>query len=135
MKSEAVVLLDCSVLIALGLSTHTAHERVTEWFAKLDGRFATCPITQGAFIRVAMKLGGVSFSDGLVALGSIVNRPTHQFMSDELEYFQISPVGIVGHAQVTDAYLAQPARHSQMRLATLDRAQAALHADVAFLVE
>ncbi len=82
-----------------------------------------------------MKLGLVSFSDGLVALGSIVNRPTHQFILDGLEYFEVLPTGVVGHAQVTYAYLAQLARHSQMRLATLDRAQAALHADVAFLVE
>jgi len=135
MRNDAVVLLDSSVLIALGFSTNTAHERVTDWFAKRDGRFATCPITQGAFIRVAMKMGGVSFSDGLLALGSIVNRPTHQFVGNGLEYFQVSPTGVVGHAQVTDAYLAQLARHSQMRLATLDRAQAALHADVAYLVE
>jgi hypothetical protein len=82
-----------------------------------------------------MKLGGVSFYDGLVALRSIDNRPTHQFIGDELDYFQVPPTGVVGRAQVTDACLSQLARQSQMRLATLDRAQAALHADVAYLVE
>lgn len=135
MRNDEVVLLDSSVLIALGLSTNTAHERVTDWFAKHDGQFATCPITQGAFLRVAMKLGGVSFADGQLALASIVNRPTHQFVGDGLEYFQVPSTGVVGHAQVTDAYLAQLARHGRMRLATLDRAQAALHADVAYLVD
>lgn len=82
-----------------------------------------------------MKMGGVSLYDGLVALGSIVNRPTHQFIMEGMEYFQVPPTGVVGHSQVTDAYFAQLARQSQMRLATLDQAQAALHADVAYLVE
>jgi predicted nucleic acid-binding protein len=42
--------------------------------------------------------------------------------------------GIVGHRQVTDAYLAQLARSRGARLATFDKAVARLHADVADLV-
>jgi predicted nucleic acid-binding protein len=45
-----------------------------------------------------------------------------------------SAQGIVGHRQVTDAYLAQLARARESRLATFDRALAKLHHDVAELV-
>ena len=39
-----------------------------------------------------------------------------------------------GHRQVTDAYLAAPARKHGGRMATLDRGLAALHLDVADLI-
>jgi hypothetical protein len=42
--------------------------------------------------------------------------------------------GIIGHRQVTDAYLAQLARAHRARLATFDQAMAKLHSDVADLV-
>jgi predicted nucleic acid-binding protein len=42
--------------------------------------------------------------------------------------------GIIGHRQVTDAYLAQLARVRGSRLATFDQAMAKLHDDVVDLV-
>jgi uncharacterized protein len=42
--------------------------------------------------------------------------------------------GVIGHRQVTDAYLAELARRREARLATFDKGLAALHADVAELV-
>ena len=42
--------------------------------------------------------------------------------------------GIIGHRQVTDAYLAQLARARGSRLATFDQAMAKLHDDVADLI-
>jgi predicted nucleic acid-binding protein len=42
--------------------------------------------------------------------------------------------GIVGHRQVTDAYLAQLARGRGSRLATFDQAMAELHGDVGDLI-
>jgi uncharacterized protein len=49
-------------------------------------------------------------------------------------YTDIPTAGIVGHRQVTDAYLAQLARSREARLATFDNAMAKLHHDVAELV-
>jgi len=92
---------------------------------------ATCPITQGAVLRVAMKAGGLTFAEAQLMLDSIVGRPNHQFIADSVPYSSVSGFGLFGHQQVTDAYLAQLARDSGLRLATLDRAQAALHSDVA----
>ncbi|MGY1709513.1 hypothetical protein ACI8AC_08390 [Geodermatophilus sp. SYSU D00758] len=42
---------------------------------------------------------------------------------------------MVGHKQVTDAYLAGLARSRDGRLATLDRTLAALHDDAAVLLD
>jgi uncharacterized protein len=38
---------------------------------------------------------------------------------------------VLGHRQVTDAYLAALARHHHGKLATFDKGLAALHSDVA----
>ena len=42
--------------------------------------------------------------------------------------------GVVGHRQVTDAYLAALTRARRGRLATLDKGLAISHADVAYLL-
>lgn len=42
---------------------------------------------------------------------------------------------MLGQAQVTDAYLAALARQHGGKLATFDRGLAALHSDVAVLIE
>ena len=55
-------------------------------------------------------------------------------MPEDLPYTEVPVQGIIGHRQVTDAYLAQLARARGARLATFDQAMAKLHADVADLV-
>jgi predicted nucleic acid-binding protein len=53
---------------------------------------------------------------------------------DDVEYADVPIQGIIGHRQVTDAYLAQLARTRGSRLATFDQAMAKLHRDVVDLV-
>jgi uncharacterized protein len=59
----------------------------------------------------------------------------HEFWPDDLRYDAIDMRGVVGHKQVTDAYLAGLARSRGGRLATLDRALAVLHDDVTLLLD
>jgi predicted nucleic acid-binding protein len=54
--------------------------------------------------------------------------------SSECRTGDIPVAGIIGHRQVTDAYLAHLARSHSARLATFDQALAKLHADVADLI-
>jgi hypothetical protein len=61
-------------------------------------------------------------------------HPQHEFWPDDLPYTDVPVQGIIGHRQVTAAYLAQLARARRARLATFDQAMAKLHADVAALV-
>ena len=132
--NESGYLLDSSVLIALGASSHELHLVVMNWMLEKQPPFATCPITQGALLRISMKAGGLSYAEGQCLLDSIVRHPKHQFIPDSIPYQDIDGNGIVGHQQITDAYLAALARSAGLKLATLDRAQAALHPDIAELV-
>ena len=127
------VLLDANVLIALLVDDHVHHAAAENWFAGLSGNFATCPVTQGSLMRLLLREG-----QSAAAAKAVVNRtaasPQHEFWPDDVPYTDVPVQGIVGHRQVTDAYLAQLARSRRARLATFDQAMAKLHHDVADLV-
>ena len=129
----ASVLLDSNVLIAASITDHRHHDAAVHWLAALPGRFATCPITQGSLVREVVR-GGDGFVAAQDLLRGIGLDPRHEFWADDLHYSTVPIAGLVGHRQVTDAYLAQLARSKAGRLATLDRALATLHSDVAELV-
>lgn len=122
-------LLDVNVLIALAWPGHEAHERVQRWFARnADLGWATCPFTQSAFVRIisnpAFSSRAVTPQDALRALSISVEHPAHRFWAadvafgDAVRRFQGR---LVGHQQVTGAYLLGLALHKKGRLATLDR--------------
>lgn len=127
------VLLDANVLIALLVVDHVHHDAVEDWFSGLTERFATCPITQGAVVRLVVREGATA-AQATTILGSVTCRDDHEFWPDDLSYDDVAMTGVVGHRQVTDAYLAGLARHRGSRCATLDHGLAATHADVALLV-
>jgi uncharacterized protein len=62
-------------------------------------------------------------------------RDWHAFWPDAIPYERAHLGGIIGHRQVTDAYLVALARHHGARLATLDRGLAALHGEHVHLVQ
>ena len=75
-----------------------------------------------------------SIHDAIEALTRITRHPRHVFWPDNISYEEVQPAGVVGHWQVTGAYLAQLARHNEGRLATFDRGLAAVHHDLADLI-
>jgi predicted nucleic acid-binding protein len=66
-------------------------------------------------------------------LESISTLPRHEFWPDDASYLDLPTGGIVGHRQVTDAYLVLLARSHGGVLATMDQALAAVHPDAAFI--
>jgi hypothetical protein len=129
-----VHLLDGNALIALGDCDHVHHAATRRWFAGRGGApFATCPITQGTLLRLLLQRQA-PVADALAILHGFTHHPTHRFWPDDLGYEAIRWDGVIGHRQVTDAYLAALARKHRGRLATLDRGLAALHHDVAELI-
>ncbi|MHB1274099.1 MAG: TA system VapC family ribonuclease toxin [Rhodanobacter sp.] len=128
-------LLDANVLIALFDADHVHHAVVRDWFVASPVPFATCPIVQGALVRWIVRIEG---RDGTAfakrELTRLAADPRHRFWPDDLPYAEVSWHGVLGHRQVTDAYLAALARHQGGRVATLDRGFAALHADAAELI-
>jgi hypothetical protein len=128
-------LLDANVLIALSDLDHASHERATIWFENTGGKFATCPITQGAFIRFLFRTrAGTTIGQAKRLLAEIAEMPGHEFWPDSISLPELPERGIAGYRQVTDAYLVALARHNRGKLATLDRSLAALHGDDAVLV-
>lgn len=140
-------LLDVNLLIALSWPSHVHYAAAQEWFSrKRKAGFATCPVTQLGFVRISSNPSYVDEAvlpeEAAELLRRITRLPGHRFWPDELNVQQIftafhtppATTLIVGHRQVTDAYLAQLARARGGRLATFDRAMAKLHSDVAELV-
>jgi uncharacterized protein len=124
------VLLDVNVLIALTFPEHVHHDAARSWFRSLREPFATCPITEGGLVRALVREGETA-STAVNGLATISSHPRHEFWPDDIPYRDVPVAGVVGHRQVTDAYLAHLARVRKGRLATFDQGLAHLHADIA----
>jgi predicted nucleic acid-binding protein len=85
-------------------------------------------------IPVAFSRRGIKGPAGFGFLDGTTADPRHEFWPDDIPYTAVPAQGIIGHRQLTDAYLAQLARARGTRLATFDQAMAKLHSDVAELV-
>jgi len=126
-----VCLLDGNVLVALVIDSHLHHAAAQAWFCASAAPFATCPITQGTLLRLLMRLAGMDAGAATRVLSALVAHPRHRFWPDTIGYAAVDLAGVIGHRQVTDAYLAALARYHTGRLVTFDGGLAALHSDVA----
>jgi toxin-antitoxin system PIN domain toxin len=128
-------LLDANVLIALFDDNHVHHSEAREWFLALREYYATCPVVEGALTRWIVRLEGRAGVPAAVQEShKLAADPRHRFWPDDLNYADVDFQGVLGHRQITDAYLASLARKHGGRLATLDRGLAALHEDVAEVI-
>lgn len=121
-------LADGNLLVALTVVDHVHHPAALEWFEQAEPHLATCPITEGTLLRFLMREGQPAL-DAMGVLDTIRGQRWHTFWPDAIGYEAAHLVGVIGHRQVTDAYLVALARHHGGRLATLDRGLAALHRD------
>jgi toxin-antitoxin system PIN domain toxin len=126
-------LLDTNVLIALVVADHVHHAAAETWFAASADPFATCPFTQGGLVRLLVRQGQPAQA-ALSLLTALTAHPRHEFWPDNQSFEAVSVRGVIGHRQVTDAYLAQLTRANSARLATFDHGLAKLHDDIADLV-
>jgi hypothetical protein len=127
-------LLDVNALIALMWPAHESHLQVGEWFSHhVRQGWATCPFTQAAFVRLvsnpAFSRDAVTPQEAIALLSENLKHRYHRFWSDDISFGEAveSFQGrVVGHRQVSDAYLLGLAIHKKGTLATLDRAVMAL---------
>jgi uncharacterized protein len=122
-------LLDVNVLIALVWPEHSASAVASRWFS-LRGQeaWATCPMTQTALVRLlsnpSFSPRALSVAGALEALKHNLQLSGHQFWPDSIQMMQAVEqieVPLVGHQQITDAYLVALAMKHKGKLATLDR--------------
>ena len=129
-------LLDVNVLIALAWPSHTHHRIAQTWFRR-TGRadWATCPITQMGFVRISSNSkfidGAVNPHGAIQLLENVMKLTCHTFWPDDLSLTDYAShddsresiwTYVIGHRQVTDAYLLSLACKHQGKLATLDQA-------------
>jgi uncharacterized protein len=120
-------LLDVNVLLALMDPMHIHHEPAHQWFAGAGRHaWATCPITENGFLRIAGHPNYPNRPGDFPAVLSILRQlceaSGHEFWPDDVSILQsLSPDAIVTHAHITDIYLLALAAHRKAKLATFDR--------------
>lgn len=127
-------LLDVNVLIALLWARHEHHASAQRWFAGAARRgWATCSLTQVAFVRIvanpAFSKEAVRPGQALATLQASLEHASHRFWADRWGFASlVEPFAnrLVGHRQVSDAYLLGLALRHGGRLATFDLGMAAL---------
>lgn len=105
-------LLDVNVLLALFDLDHADHERARAWLDREIGEgWASCPLTQNGFVRILSQPrypSPVSPAEAMRRLRLATRTRHHEFWPDDLSTLdeeRIDPERILGHRQVTDAYL------------------------------
>jgi toxin-antitoxin system PIN domain toxin len=112
-------LLDANVLIALTVAEHEHHERASSWASSIDS-FALCPVVEGALVRFLVRIGERAHVAQQL-LRAVLAMPRCVFWADTVSYSDADLGHVVGHRQVTDAYLlSHLAGHDGALLATLD---------------
>lgn len=132
-----IALPDVNVLIALAWPSHVHHEAAHTWLAGLaDGQWATCPLTQSAFVRVSSNRAVIpaarSPREAVQALEMMLAHPRHVFLRDEVSIADRRWVAVdklVGHQQIADAHVLAVALTNRAQLVTLDRRMATLVPD------
>jgi toxin-antitoxin system PIN domain toxin len=120
-------LLDVNVLLALLDPDHVMGPRVTKWFEQAEGGWATCPVTQTGFARIASQPGysnPVRVTEAVELLRRATDLDGHEFWPCDIALTDPSRLDsgrLLGPAQLTDAYLLALAVSREGRFVTLDR--------------
>jgi uncharacterized protein len=120
-------LLDVNVLVALAFPLHTSHQAAHAWFRReRDRLWATCPLTQAGFLRVASRaLGGTrdAVQQALGGLERDCRNPSHEYWPVDVDLRDLSESQrsrLIGHNQVADMQLLLLAHRRRGQLATFD---------------
>lgn len=127
-------LLDTNLLIALLWPSHERHGLAVKWFTRHRAKgWATTPFTQAGFVRIvsnpAFSRDAVQPREAIHILAANTAAKDHALWTDELplaDAVAFAGLRLMGHQQVTDAYLLGLAIRRGGVLATLDQRIAAL---------
>ncbi len=122
-------LLDVNVLLALMDRDHIHHRPALAWWRnERDHGWASCPLTQNGFVRIACQgdyPGRPTAAKAVEQLRLQLAEPSHQFWPDDISIADgnlFDRSRILGPKQITDGYLLALAVKNGGRLVTLDRA-------------
>ena len=121
-------LIDVNVLLALLDYDHMCHEAVDEWLvARGEAGWASCPITQNGFVRIASQpayTGSFSTAAAIRRLATGLADEYHAFWPDDIsiaDRMTAEPSRIHGPRQITDIYLLALAVRNEGCFVTMDR--------------
>lgn len=124
---EPRALFDVNVLIALLDTDHLHHGRATQWLAEHIGAgWASCAITQNGCVRIMSQPGYPNpLPTARVAerLRAATSTAHHLYIGDApslLDEKAFDSDQLLGHRQVTDAWLLGVAVRHRLRLVTFD---------------
>jgi len=129
MKNTSVrFLLDVNVLIALALLDHPFHEKSHSWFrSEPDRLWATCPLTQAGFLRIASRMLGGSrdaVRRALAGLEQDCQSSGHEYWPVDVDLRELSDglrSRMIGPNQIADLQLVMLAHRRRGQLATFDK--------------
>ena len=120
-------LLDVNVLIALLDADHLHHARAAAWLAgNIAAGWASCAITQNGCVRIMSQPGypnALATARVAQRLREATATGHHQFVPGELSLLDpahFDTEQLLGHRQVTDAWLLGLAAAHGLRLVTFD---------------
>jgi uncharacterized protein len=121
-------LLDVNVLIALVEPGHGHHRKANQWFdSSSKNSLGICPLTEAGFLRVttnpAFRPGPRSLQQAKAILQALIDHPRYRYWEIGRNWVELTaPFAsrILGHQQVTDAYLLGLAVHQGGELVTFD---------------
>lgn len=121
-------LLDVNVLIALLDAGHVMHDRAMSWLAReIRHGWASCPIVENGVVRIMSQPAYPASRPAAVVaerLAEACASPDHAFWPEDVSLLAPGLIDwnrVLGHRQVTDAYLLALAVRNQGRLVTFDR--------------
>lgn len=119
-------LLDVNVLLALMDEDHVEHARAHAWAgAGLGAGWATCALTENAFVRIFSQPAypnPVPVAEAVDVLTQATSHAHHTFWPCDLSLTDdvVDTSRLLGHRQITDAYLLALAVRHRGALVTLD---------------
>lgn len=126
---SARALLDVNVLIALLDADHLHHRAATQWLEdRLAAGWASCAITQNGCMRIMSQPGypnPLPTAQVAQRLAAATRTPHHRFIAagaSLLDPERFDTAQLLGHRQVTDAWLLGLAVEHGLRLVTFDKA-------------
>jgi uncharacterized protein len=115
------------VLIALVDRDHIHHSVVLQWWSTPGIDWGLCAFTEAGFLRIVTnpKAGSRSIDGAMTILADLATRPGYRYWSVTEEWSVLTAPfrdRIVGHQQITDAFLLGLAIKEDGVLVTMDKA-------------
>jgi toxin-antitoxin system PIN domain toxin len=119
-------LLDVNVLIALTQPEHPSYARATEWFGTPGLDWGLCDFCEAGFLRLSShpSVGKLTVRDAMEVLAELTKVPGFRYWTTTERWAELAwpfVERVVGHQQVTDAFLLGLAIKENGVLVTLDK--------------